>query len=256
MNAAPMVQWQCPPKTVLVAVDFGDASAHALAIAGVVASAFDARLRALHAERFEPPPYFTLDQIARLEAERHMAQAAAADHLTRFAAGASAYPVEAIVVDEPPVEAILAAAATADLIVLGTHGRRGPGRWWLGSVAERVVRAATIPVLVTRAAATPARDVFERVALVHDGGNAGAVARACAGHLASIAGGSLIEGGAVMQCEAGLMQRASLVVMATGSERPSWGFTDPVAKVLGACQRPMLFIPAHGDSQTRGDHDY
>ena len=39
MNAAPMVQWQCPPKTVLVAVDFGDASAGALAIAGVVASA-------------------------------------------------------------------------------------------------------------------------------------------------------------------------------------------------------------------------
>jgi Universal stress protein family len=67
VSSSPIVLWQCPPKTVLVAVDFGDASARALAIAGVVASAFDARLRALHAERFEPPPYFTIEQIARLE---------------------------------------------------------------------------------------------------------------------------------------------------------------------------------------------
>lgn len=62
-------RWQCPPKTVLVAVDFGDASVRALTTGGVVASAF----RALHAERFEPAPYFTLEQIARLEAERRAA---------------------------------------------------------------------------------------------------------------------------------------------------------------------------------------
>ena len=244
MSSSPIALWQCPPKTVLVGVDFGEASFRALAVAGAVASAFDARLRALHAERFEPPPYFTLEQIAQLEAERRMAQAAATDHLTQFAAGASAYRAESSVVDGPPVDAILHAAATADLIIVGTHGRRGPGRWWLGSVAERVVRAAAIPVLVTRAAATPPRDVFARLALVQDGRDADAAARACAEQLAGIAGGSLIEGGPVTQCEADFMQRASLVVMATRSERPSWGITDSVAKVLGACQRPVLFIPA------------
>lgn len=243
MSSLPVVPWQCPPKTVLVAVDFGAASACALGIGGAIASAFDARLRVLHAERFEPPPYFTLEQIAALEAERRVAQAAATDHLARFAAEASGYRVESIVVDEPPVDAILDAAATADLIIAGTHGRRGPGRWWLGSVAERVVRAATIPVLVTRAAVTPPRDVFERVAFVQDGRNAEAAARKCAEHLAGIAGGSLIEGGPVTQCEAGAMQRASLVVLATRSDRPSWGITDSVARVLGACQRPVLFIP-------------
>jgi hypothetical protein len=110
-------------------------------------------------------------------------------------------------------------------------------------VAERVVRAATIPVLVTRAAATPPRDVFERVAFVQDGGNVESAARTCAEHLAGIAGGSLIEGGPVTECEAGVMQRASLVVMAARSDRPSWGITDAVATVLGACQRPVLFIP-------------
>ena len=37
-----------------------------------------------------------------------------------------------------------------DVIVMGTHGRRGLGRWILGSVTERVVRAADVPVLTVR----------------------------------------------------------------------------------------------------------
>jgi Universal stress protein family len=36
----------------------------------------------------------------------------------------------------------------ADLLVLGTHGRRGFKRLFLGSVAERVVRSASLPVLL------------------------------------------------------------------------------------------------------------
>jgi nucleotide-binding universal stress UspA family protein len=39
----------------------------------------------------------------------------------------------------------------ADLIVMATHGRTGPGRWVLGSVAEAVVAASPVPVLVQRA---------------------------------------------------------------------------------------------------------
>ena len=38
----------------------------------------------------------------------------------------------------------------ADLIVLGTHGRRGVGRMLLGSDAEQIVRTATVPVLLVR----------------------------------------------------------------------------------------------------------
>jgi hypothetical protein len=40
----------------------------------------------------------------------------------------------------------------ADLIVIGTHGRRGPGRLLLGSDAEQIVRTAPVPVLLVRAA--------------------------------------------------------------------------------------------------------
>lgn len=39
----------------------------------------------------------------------------------------------------------------ADLIVLGTHGRRGVGRWVMGSSAEHILRYATVPVLLVRA---------------------------------------------------------------------------------------------------------
>lgn len=39
----------------------------------------------------------------------------------------------------------------ADLIVIGTHGRRGVGRLLLGSDAEQVLRLATVPVLLVRA---------------------------------------------------------------------------------------------------------
>lgn len=38
----------------------------------------------------------------------------------------------------------------ADVIVMGTHGRRGLNRWLLGSVTERVVRMSEIPVLTVR----------------------------------------------------------------------------------------------------------
>jgi nucleotide-binding universal stress UspA family protein len=44
----------------------------------------------------------------------------------------------------------------ADLIVLGTHGRRGVGRMLLGSGAEQVARTATVPVLLVRSPAPAA----------------------------------------------------------------------------------------------------
>lgn len=44
-----------------------------------------------------------------------------------------------------------AKAWKADLIVIGTHGRRGVGRVLLGSDAEQIVRTAPVPVLLVRA---------------------------------------------------------------------------------------------------------
>jgi nucleotide-binding universal stress UspA family protein len=44
----------------------------------------------------------------------------------------------------------------ADLIVIGTHGRRGVGRLLMGSDAEQILRQAPVPVLLVRAAEAPA----------------------------------------------------------------------------------------------------
>jgi nucleotide-binding universal stress UspA family protein len=45
----------------------------------------------------------------------------------------------------------------ADLIVLGTHGRRGPRRLFLGSDAEQILRGAAVPVLLVRGPEPDAR---------------------------------------------------------------------------------------------------
>jgi nucleotide-binding universal stress UspA family protein len=47
----------------------------------------------------------------------------------------------------------------ADLIVMGTHGRRGIRRLALGSDAEVVLRSTTVPVLFVRSSAAPANKV-------------------------------------------------------------------------------------------------
>jgi nucleotide-binding universal stress UspA family protein len=56
-----------------------------------------------------------------------------------------------------PAETIVQVAAErrSDLIVMATHGYRGVTRWMLGSVADKVVQAATVPVLLVRGAAPP-----------------------------------------------------------------------------------------------------
>lgn len=68
---------------------------------------------------------------------------------------------DAVLVDRPGTrlgEAVADAASEwkADLVVVGTHGRRGATRLLLGSGAEQVIRLAPVPVLVTRAASADA----------------------------------------------------------------------------------------------------
>lgn len=72
--------------------------------------------------------------------------------------------------DGGPASEILAATAPGDLVIMSTHGRGGLSRWFLGSVAEDVVRRSAVPVMLIRStkasgesagaasqAATPAR---------------------------------------------------------------------------------------------------
>ena len=51
----------------------------------------------------------------------------------------------------PAAQELLAITQPGDLLVMATHGRGGLTRWFLGSVAEAIVRRASIPVLLVRA---------------------------------------------------------------------------------------------------------
>ena len=60
---------------------------------------------------------------------------------------------DAVVVTGPIADAIIefAREKKADLITMSTHGRTGPSRWLLGSVAEGMVRKALVPTLIVPA---------------------------------------------------------------------------------------------------------
>jgi nucleotide-binding universal stress UspA family protein len=58
--------------------------------------------------------------------------------------------VTGAVVHGPVASAIVASAGPDDLIVMASHGRTGIQRWFLGSVAEEVLRQAPVPVLLVR----------------------------------------------------------------------------------------------------------
>ncbi len=155
--------WTFPPSRVLVPVDFSEASGRAVEVAAALAAKVGAGLHLLHVEALEVPAYFTHDQMKALEREQAVARARANEFLGDFARRHGAGTFTTSVVEGLPTPTILENTADADLVVMGTHGRRGPALWWLGSVAERVVHDSKAPVLVVRSgAATPPLEVFQR----------------------------------------------------------------------------------------------
>jgi len=133
---------------ILVPVDFGAASAAAVALAGRLADGCGAALTLLHAETADAPLYFTREQVDALASQRRQHQEQARRYLSAFGHRHTETPFIAEIVMRTPIDAITEAAKNADLVVIGTHGRTGPALWWLGSVAERILRDLTTPVLV------------------------------------------------------------------------------------------------------------
>ncbi len=145
------------PATMLCAADFSELSNLALKYAAAGALAYGARLVVLHASHFEPPRYFTPGQIEALQAQVHAAAGALEATLRQHVQAvlgelAARLNISFRIVTGHAVDGVLATAAEekAGLIVMGTHGRGGGRRLWLGSVAENVVRQAEVPVAVVR----------------------------------------------------------------------------------------------------------
>ncbi len=234
--------WANPPRSILVAVDFGDASARALRVARVLAERHDASMTALHAETIEVPPYFTHDQIRTVERQRDETRREAARYLASFVEP-HAPQATPLLIDGPAVPAILAAAARHDLLVMGTHGRRGPQRWWLGSVAERVVRDAPVPTLVVRAAgAADERAMFARPVAVAGPAFSGD-ARGYAAALATAFGGVVAETPVASLGDLTCSPDASLMAVAVGGAPGAGWFGESAERLVRQCELPMLFVP-------------
>ena len=141
------------PKTILVPTDFDEGSETAILYAIDLAKALGASLVILHA--FEIPlvgfPDGTLVATAEL-ASRVLQGAQQGLDDTIKSHEASGVPMRGFVRQGETWRTILDTVAEvgAGLIVMGTHGRRGLPRALLGSVAEKIVRTASCPVLTVR----------------------------------------------------------------------------------------------------------
>jgi nucleotide-binding universal stress UspA family protein len=233
------------PHSVLVAVDFGDASARAVALGGVVADRCGATtLRLLHTEAAEAPAYFTHDQIEALKRQQQAMRAQAERFLAHFGRQHTHHPLSASVDEGPPGDAILRESMTADLVVMGTHGRHGPKRWWLGSVAERVLREVRRPLLIVRSDMSGSVDsVFSRV-LVHAAAPlVGASTLDYARHLTTCFKGEIVDGRYEPIEPALIAARATLLAVAAPLPRISAWLSDYGEPLVRFCTVPILFVP-------------
>lgn len=142
-------------ETVLFPTDGSDESFHALEHAIDVAETYGATLHALYVVETDYGSAGFDDVPVNVDAILEARRADGARALERVEARAERTGTTVVTaVREGGVvhREILdyADENDADVIVMGTHGRRGLDRWLLGSVTERVVRTSPIPVLTVR----------------------------------------------------------------------------------------------------------
>jgi nucleotide-binding universal stress UspA family protein len=227
-------------KHILVPVDFGEASAAAVSLAGDIAQACGSELTLLHAEVIEAPVYFTSEQVESMAVERRQRQAQARKYLETFGRKHTRTHFTAVIETRPAVEAIERHGAAADVIVMGTHGRTGPRLWWLGSVTERVLRDTGAPVLVVQAngAARPVR-----LAVHAAPGLRGDAAWGLAQKLGGALGAEVVDRRADIASPDTMFRDVSMVVMAEPRVHDRLWRTKVGEPLVRSGAGPVLFVP-------------
>lgn len=143
-------------KTILVPIDFQDASLEALAMAQEIASGLDLEVVLVHVYAVPVSVYPAFKPILAPDLTEEAAAAARAS-LDKLAAEHGGLR-SAIRVGDPATEILKMIEETRPtFIAMGTHGRKGLSHVVLGSVAEKVVRLSQAPVLTVHARAEPWR---------------------------------------------------------------------------------------------------
>jgi nucleotide-binding universal stress UspA family protein len=144
---------------IVVGVDGSDTSRAALLWAADEARLRTARLVAVHAWSFIPAQPIgdpgmlaipTGDLTGQLSAESEAARAVLADAVAEMLEGAPGIAAEQRLVEGDPGDALVAESKTAELVVVGSHGRSGLKAALLGSVSRHVVSHAACPVVVVK----------------------------------------------------------------------------------------------------------
>jgi len=139
-------------QNILVATDFSPTSQRALRYATAIATRYGSRVHLVHVvqpvalEFLEPATISEYEQAAEEALRKEAEQLTELRHEIHVADGGASQSVQALVREHG-----------IDLIVLGTHGKKGLTKALLGSTAEEIFRGATCPVL-TVGPNTPAMD--------------------------------------------------------------------------------------------------
>ena len=146
-------------RSLLVPLDGSQFSEHALPLARAIACQTGATLHLVHVHVItttilvEAMPVF--DEV--LDAEDRARTQAYLDKLAQRVSADGTVRVITKVLDDPIAGALQTYAAThaIDLVVMTTHGRGAFSRFWLGSVADTMLRCAPMPILLIRPQETP-----------------------------------------------------------------------------------------------------
>jgi nucleotide-binding universal stress UspA family protein len=140
-------------KKILMATDFGPESALALRTSASLARQLAASTHLLHVVK-DPILAVSTPELYGIDWQRLRDDMVDQARQTLIARALSLpdLRVTTVAVVGSPAEAIANTAKEigADLIVMGTHGRGGVGHLLIGSVAERVIRLASCPVMTVR----------------------------------------------------------------------------------------------------------
>lgn len=138
-------------KKILVPTDFSEESEYAVNYAVLLAKKLQSRILLVHV--IEPYTYSVSDAIQVIDHYTALKSIARSmlDDLQKKLLKEGVKTDVVVMKGSPYLEIVKRARQTrVDLIILGTHGRTGVQRFLVGSVAERVIRLASCPVLTAK----------------------------------------------------------------------------------------------------------
>jgi nucleotide-binding universal stress UspA family protein len=152
-----------PFRKVLSAVDFRPGTKMAIEMARQIAGANKGTVILFHVV---PMPIEAIGQPLMVEPIAG-AEDDARKRINRIASESLTHSYEIVVITGDPATSIIESAKEqgADLIVMATHGRTVISYFFLGSVAERVVRESSVPVMTVRAPSQKHRLLSESAVL-------------------------------------------------------------------------------------------